>query len=126
MSSIRLFAVEDIIAGLKRLFENIMKNGYKLEDKCLRNEILILLNYLMRDEKALPYFVDKTQYNALQESTNFLEVLLFYATTDEVTFYNEAIRTNQLKAFFGTTSEDLEFKKLIWSGIVAAIQSGNE
>lgn len=57
--SIKLFAVEDIIAGLKKLFENIMKHGYKLEDKCLRNEILILLNYLMRDEKALQYFAEK-------------------------------------------------------------------
>jgi hypothetical protein len=53
ISSIKLFAVEDIISSLKKLFENIMKQGYKLEDKCLRNEILILLNYMMRDEKAL-------------------------------------------------------------------------
>lgn len=40
-----------------------------------------------------------------------------------MTFYNEPIRTNNLRAFFGTTSEDLEFKKLIWSGILTAIQS---
>ena len=33
-----------------------MKNGYKLNDKCLRNELLILINYLMADSKALPYF----------------------------------------------------------------------
>ncbi|CAD8169691.1 unnamed protein product [Paramecium pentaurelia] len=126
VASIKLFAVEDIISGLKKLFENIMKQGYKLEDKCLRNEILILLNYLMRDEKALQYFVDKPQAHSIQQQTNFLEVLLFYATIDEVTFYNEPIRTNQLKAFFGTTSEDLEFKKLIWSGILTAVQSGNQ
>jgi len=30
-----------------------------------------------------------------------------------------------MRAFYGTTSEDLEFKKLIWSGILTAIQSGN-
>lgn len=40
-----------------------------------------------------------------------------------MTFYNEPIRTNNLRAFFGTTSEDLEFKKLIWSGALTAIQS---
>ena len=40
-----------------------------------------------------------------------------------MTFYNEPIRTNNLRAFFGTTSEDLEFKKLIWSGVLIAIQS---
>ena len=94
IKSIRLFAVEDIISQLKRLFENIMKNGYKLEDKCLRNEILILLNYMMRDEKALKYFVEKPTIPNVQSPTTFLEVLLFYATIDEVTFYNEPIRTN--------------------------------
>ena len=34
-------------------FENLMKNGYRLEDKCLRNEFLILVNYLSRDPDAL-------------------------------------------------------------------------
>lgn len=94
ISSIKLFAVEDIISSLKKLFENIMKLGYKLEDKCLRNEILILLNYMMRDEKALQYFVEKSSIPSVQSPTTFLEVLLFYATIDEVTFYNEPIRTN--------------------------------
>ena len=98
-----------------------MQQGYKLEDKCLRNEIIILLNYLMRDEKALLYFVDRSSIPSAESPTTLLDVLLFYATIDEVTFYNEPIRTNQLKAFFGTTSEDLEFKKLVWSGILTAI-----
>ena len=119
--SIKLFAVEDIITGLKKLFENIMKLGYKLEDKCLRNEIVILVNYLMRDDRALLYFIERQSISNTQSPTTFLDVLLFYATIDEVTFYNEPIRTNQLRAFFGTTSEDLEFKKLVWSGILTAI-----
>jgi len=57
--SIKLFAVEDIITGLKRLFETIMKQGYRVEDKCLRNEIVILVNYLMRDDRALLYFIER-------------------------------------------------------------------
>lgn len=56
ISCIKLFATEDIINQLKKVFENIMKSEYKLEDKCLRNELLILINYLMSDEKALYYF----------------------------------------------------------------------
>ena len=28
--------------NIKSFFENLMKNGYRLEDKCLRNEFLIL------------------------------------------------------------------------------------
>lgn len=40
-----------------------------------------------------------------------------------MTFYNEPIKTNNLRSFFTTTSEDLEFKKLIWSGVLTAIQA---
>ena len=58
---------------------------------------------------------------------NFLkEILLFYSSIDEITFYYEPIRRNELKAFFSTTSEDLEFKKLIWSGILTAVQSSKK
>lgn len=56
ISAIKLFADEGIINNLKKVFENIMKNGYKLEDKCLRNELLILINYLLCDEKAVYLF----------------------------------------------------------------------
>jgi len=99
-----------------------MHNGYKLEDKCLRNEILILVNYLIRYDEALKYFYLKRQ-PALDDTdaSSFIDILLYYSTVDEITFYNEPIRTNQLRAFFGTNSEDLEFKKLIWSGVLIAI-----
>ena len=102
-----------------------MRNGYKLEDKCLRNELLILINYLMREESALYFFYEKQNIPNINSSATFLDLLIFYATIDEMTFYNEPIRTNNLRSFFGTTSEDLEFKKLIWSGILTAIQSNH-
>ena len=125
INCINLFAAEDIIYSLKKLFENIMKNGYKLEDKCLRNELLILINYLMSDEKALYFFYDKQNQSELDSSVTFLEILLSYSTIDEVTFQNEPIRTNNLRTFFGTSSEDLEFKKLIWSTVLTAIQKNH-
>jgi len=31
-----------------------------------------------------------------------------------------------MRAYFGTNSEDLEFKKLIWSGVLMAIQSNKQ
>ena len=65
-----------------------MKNGYKLEDKvrkycyykqnniyfikCLRNELLILINYLMNDEKALFYFYEKQNVPSVQSPAAFL------------------------------------------------------
>jgi hypothetical protein len=51
-----------------------MKNGYKLEDKCLRNELLILINYLMSDEKALYFFYEKQTES--EEFNTFLDILL--------------------------------------------------
>lgn len=102
-----------------------MRNGYKLEDKCTRNELLILINYLMREESALYFFYEKQNIPNINSSATFLDLLIFYATIDEMTFYNEPIRTNNLRSFFGTTSEDLEFKKLIWSGILTGIQSNH-
>ena len=102
-----------------------MRNGYKLEDKCLRNELLILINYLLSDEKALQYFDQRTPMPNLASPTTFIDTLLVYATVDEIEFYNDKILTNNHRAFYSTTSEDLEFKKLIWSGLLTAIQSEN-
>lgn len=53
--------------------------------------------------------------------TTFIDTLLVYATVDEIEFYNDKILTNNHRAFYSTTSEDLEFKKLIWSGLLTAI-----
>jgi len=125
VSALKSFATEEIVNELKTLFESLMKSGYKLEDKGLRNEMLILINYLMSDPQALHYFYERSNFPSHSKQHTFLEILIFYATYDEMTFYNQPIRTNNMKAFFNTTSEDLEFKKLIWAGILTALQSNH-
>jgi len=125
VDALKSFATEEIISELKTLFEGLMKSGYKLEDKGLRNEMLILINYLMSDAKALHYFYEKPAIPLHGKQHTFLERLIFYATIDEMSFYAQPIRTNNMKAFFNTTSEDLEFKKLIWAGILTALQSNH-
>ena len=125
VAALKSFATEEIVSELKALFEGLMKSGYKLEDKGLRNEMLILINYLMSDPKALHYFYEKPGISVHSKQHTFLERLIFYATIDEMSFYAQPIRTNNMKAFFNTTSEDLEFKKLIWSGILTALQSNH-
>lgn len=85
--------------------------------------MLILINYLIRDPQALVYFYEKPNFPTQTKMHSFLEILIHYATIDEMRFYSQPIRTNDMKAFFNTTSEDLEFKKLIWSGILTALQS---
>ena len=142
-------ASEDIVFALRELFLDIMKRGYKLEDKCLRNELLILINYILTHREMIPFLVDKTnkrhfdatattgqrgnnqsQPNNLPndvdlDDMSFLEILLYFATVDETIFFSIPFRTNNLRAVFGLTTEDLEFKKLILSGILLAIESNN-
>jgi hypothetical protein len=45
---------QDYIYSIRDIFTKIIKEGYKLEDKCLRNEILILINYIL----SLPSSID--------------------------------------------------------------------
>lgn len=143
-------ASEDIVFALRELFLDIMKRGYKLEDKCLRNELLILINYILTHREMIPFLVDKTNkrhFNPTPTTTgqrgnnqsqpnnlpndvdlddmSFLEILLYFATVDETIFFSIPFRTNNLRAVFGLTTEDLEFKKLILSGILLAIESNN-
>ena len=148
-------ASEDIVFALRELFLDIMKRGYKLEDKCLRNELLILINYILTHTEMIPALIHKSTSKHFSSQANhkrtsdddklnkhknfttnlpndveleemsFLEILLYFATIDEVIFYNVPFRTNNLRAVFGLTTEDLEFKKLILSGILLAIESEN-
>jgi len=34
----------------------VLKKGYKKDDKCLRNEICVLLNFIVSDDISLPQF----------------------------------------------------------------------
>lgn len=47
MSAVGVFVDREVVFELKNLFKTIMAEGYKLEDKCLRNELLILVNYML-------------------------------------------------------------------------------
>lgn len=59
------------------------------------------------------------------EKLNFLEILLYFSTVDESIFADENLHKNTMKAVFGLTTEDLEFKKLILSGILLAVESND-
>lgn len=43
---------------MRELFLDIMKKGYKLEDKCLRNEMLILINYIFTFPEMIPFMIE--------------------------------------------------------------------
>ena len=95
-------------------FELVLRQGYKKDDKCLRNEICVLLNYVVSNPASHQFFLES--FGEDQEC--ILEQMVTYAVYDEV---NGA--TNQ--PLFLVTEEDLELKKLLWTQIFHVCQNPN-
>jgi hypothetical protein len=53
--------------------------GYKKDDKCLRNEICVLLNYIVSNPDSHKYFLASDQ-----SSECILEQMVSYAIYDEI------------------------------------------
>lgn len=47
---------ESLIISLRKPFDDVIRKGYKLDDKCLRNELAILINYIIIDKRSHRYF----------------------------------------------------------------------
>ena len=87
-------------------FEMVLRQGYKKDDKCLRNEICVLLNYVVSNPASHKFFLEN--YSA--DNENILEQMVTYAVFDE----NNGNNTQPL---FLVTEEDLELKKLLWTQV---------
>lgn len=115
---------QEIVLSLRRPFERVLKEGYKLDDKCLRNEICILINYVVTCHASHQFFLERETPG---EST-FLEAILFYATHDELNsklnFVGDGNNTTAktVKPLFTTRDEDVEFKKLLWTCILYVVR----
>ena len=48
-----------MIPSLKAPFEMVLRRGYKKDDKCLRNEICVLINYVVSCEESHQFFLDQ-------------------------------------------------------------------
>ena len=100
----RKMAYEEIVNALFYTFNNVIKNCFRLEDRNIRNDICILINYVVSSPESHNYFIyrDTTKnhivdcYSSVGEnyqnennsggivSRTFLDTLLFYATYDEI------------------------------------------
>lgn len=58
----------------------MLKEGYKLDDKCLRNEICILINYVATSMESHKFFLERET----PDDASFLEAIINYATHDEL------------------------------------------
>jgi hypothetical protein len=63
----------EVVFGLRTLFERVLEEGYKLDDKCLRNELCILINYIATCSDSHKYFLDHDSENP--DSHSFLDVI---------------------------------------------------
>ena len=92
----------EVIPSLKAPFEMVLRRGYKKDDKCLRNEICVLINYVVSNSESHKYFLQQDGDECI------LEQMITYAVFDEV-------NSDQGQPIFNVTDEDLELKKLLWT-----------
>ena len=109
-------AYEEIVNELFYTFNNVIKNCFRLEDRNIRNDICILINYVVSSPESHNYFIyrdtslgskgidmsndSKTQFEGkdaememMANRKTFLEVLLYYATYDEIKSIQRENRT---------------------------------
>ena len=161
----KMMAYEEIVNELFYTFNNVIKNCFRLEDRNIRNDICILINYVVSSPESHNYFIyrdtslgskgidmsnnSKTQFEGkdaememMANRKTFLEVLLYYATYDEIKSIQRekdsiiqdgsiTDLTNRTKNkslldphefFFTTSPDDIEFKKVIWTCILYIIK----
>ena len=161
----KMMAYEEIVNELFYTFNNVIKNCFRLEDRNIRNDICILINYVVSSPESHNYFIyrdtslgskgidmsndSKTQFEGkdaememMANRKTFLEVLLYYATYDEIKSIQRekdsiiqdgsiTDLTNRAKNkslldphefFFTTSPDDIEFKKIIWTCILYIIK----
>ena len=47
----------EVVPSLVAPFELVLRQGYKKDDKCLRNEICVLLNYIVSNPSSHQFFL---------------------------------------------------------------------
>jgi hypothetical protein len=142
----RMMAFEEIVNALFHTFNNVIHNCFRLEDRNIRNDICILINYVVSSPESHHYFIYKDESNSDLNKKSFLEILLHYATYDESTINKEREMEKEFKEksdlglisnkkkvikidpneFFLTTSpDDVEFKKIVMTSILYIIKENH-
>jgi hypothetical protein len=98
-----LASYPEAIPSLKNQFAQVMSKGYKKDDKCLRNEICVLMNFIVGDPQSHENFLA----GAESGSECILESIINWGVHDEQNANSTPI--------FTQTEEDLELKKLLWT-----------
>jgi cilia- and flagella-associated protein 69 len=108
----------DSVLSLRLPFERVIKEGYKYDDKCLRNEFAVLINYIATSISSHQVFLE-TDSRTGTDST-FLEFLIKNAIYDEVTPNNGPAGTKKFQ--LTAKDEDIELKKLLLTGVLYLVR----
>lgn len=101
------------VLSLRLPFERIIKEGYKYDDKCLRNEFAVLINYVATSMSSHQVFLEKD--SRVGNDSTFLEFLIKNVIYDEVS-------SGGKKYHLTTKDEDIELKKLLLTGILYLVR----
>ena len=138
----RMMAYEEIVNALFYTFNTVIKNCFRLEDRNIRNDICILINYAVSSPESHIYFIYKDENTSHDlNKKSFLQILLHYATYDETVSIQKEIELNNKENFDGnmktrltmdphdfflsTSPDDIEFKKIIWTSILYIIKDNH-
>ena len=66
---------QEAVLSLRLPFERVMREGYKFDDKCLRNELAVLINYVATSLQSHSFFLESDSRTTGDDST-FLEFLI--------------------------------------------------
>lgn len=75
--------MKEIVNSLFYTFNNIIKNCFRLEDRNIRNDICILINYVVSSPASHPHFIYQDESSSDTSKKSFLDTLLKFATYDE-------------------------------------------
>jgi cilia- and flagella-associated protein 69 len=74
-----LASYPEAIPSLKSQFDKVMLKGHKKDDKCLRNELCVLMNFIVSSAESHQYFMV-----AGDKGECILESMIKYAVYDEI------------------------------------------
>ena len=109
---------EQAIHVLQRVLNYVLIDGFRLSDKELRNEILVILAMIAQFPNSVQYFLESGLFN----------FLITYACIEEVGrdtwfFFSKPVANSRN---FSTISDiDLEFKKEVWFTISELLRSND-
>eukprot|EP00742_Colponemidia_sp_Colp-10_P006462 GILJ01006923.1.p1 GENE.GILJ01006923.1~~GILJ01006923.1.p1 ORF type:complete len:958 (-),score=179.61 GILJ01006923.1:144-2795(-) len=88
------FESQEMVCFLREAYHRIAQDGYRQQDKILRNEILVLASYIAKWDGNKPFFMSPT---------DFLDVILMFSITDELSPPNKNNSSQKV-----TAAEDVE------------------